>query len=248
MEQKNAKLPVPSFQHNPAMHNITYCRSYSTATYQPIYPMQINSTLHYTPLQQGVCPSVSQRLKSIKVRNAIDFLPTSDADDDDVFAPSGSRNLPPHPGFGLRLPSAIPCSSTALQLMQSRKRAHSAGDMIGLYSPNVARFLYPTSNPVPNFKISNNDSAFVNNIPSGATLPQKWIITEQAASSKFDHNHQPQSLGFSNMITTHTLKNSGLPVPMASQPSDTNTSHVKHPAVPQVLCTSENGESSKQRS
>ena len=253
MDRSNtsANVPASSYRLDQSMHTISFCRSFSTATYhQPIYPLQVNSSLCYTPIRQGVCPSVSQRLHSMEVRNIGELPETSDADDD-VFAPSGPRNMPPHPGITVPLPPMIPCSPTTLQLMQSRKRAHSAGDMIGVYSPTVARLLYSNSHQVTmqpqTFNVQNNECApsYVNNMPSGSTLPQKWIITDQSSSSKFDHIHKQQPRNFSNLsnslIKNHPAK-PAVPVPVVSCASNTHLiTHAKHAVACQGIAISQNG-------
>jgi len=239
MNRSSNTLPA-SYQPDPTMHNVPFCRSYSTATYQPMYPLQINSFC-YAPIHQGVCPPVSQRLRSMEVRNTINLPDTNDADDDDVFAPSAPQNIPHHPGVALPMPAVIPYSPTALQLLQSRKRAHSAGDMIGLYSPTVARLLYPPSNHItmhaPNFHSSNNDTASAN-ISSNPTLPRKWLITDQASVSKFDPNHQQQAISFSTqpkpIMKKHFVSN-------PSQPANSIINHGNQAAVHQIVASSDNG-------
>ena len=225
-------MPLPALHSDPSICNIP-CRSFSSATYQPVYPQHYNATLCYPPVPQNVCQHVSQRLRSMELRNNVDIPDISEVDDDDVFVPSGTRILP-NPGVVLPLPTAIPCSPTTLQMMQSRKRAHSAGDMVGLYSPTVARLLYPntghTAIPSQNFNppTVNGSHSFAHNGPSGPTLPRKWLITDQPTPSKFDQIYQPPvNITKSNSIVTPTnprLSNGIINIKPQIAPNSTNRS------------------------
>ena len=187
---------------NNSLHN----RSFSTATYQPLYQPQLNVSLMYYPAGQNLLPPFSQRLRSTEIRPFLD-VPVeegNEVDNDDVFVANGNRSgVNGSQDMALPFPNAVPCSPSTMQLNQSRKRAHSAGDMIGLYSPTTARFLYPNSLPFglpvntfnnPNGTSLTSQTPFVSNASTYSLAPHKQFTMDGTASLSRDHFQHPPTM------------------------------------------------------
>lgn len=155
--------------------------SYGTSTFPPVF--NNGHPFYYLPSTQGIFPPIPSVLRPADTSRIVE----NEVDDDDVFASSNNRTFSNHSSIASHFTNRpnIPFNSVPFELLQSRKRAHSAGDMIGLGLPNHVQYIYPhhghVNVPLHNISVSKTEPStpFLNNSASKYIPPQKLLITDR---------------------------------------------------------------------
>ncbi|XP_076824259.1 uncharacterized protein LOC143470187 [Clavelina lepadiformis] len=164
--QSDTSAQPSGYHTEPGMRNHpNYYRRYSIASYQPLCMPQMLMPVYY-PAQNGM--TLMQMTQALDNRQHIGKRQSSEGsveNDDDVFAPvelSSSTTTSTLP-----FPLPTPYSPARLQRMETRKRARSAGDMVGLCLPESPGFAYPGT---PTFGSMTGPSPSSQVIPSSPQL------------------------------------------------------------------------------